>query len=148
MRDDFNEDLLNLPFNIHRTSVAIRGEITRRLSEAFGDDFTVDYWYILTLLFSREPLSQAHLAQISGRDKGSLSRTLACMERLDLVVRLPNPDNSRSELVSSTKAASNFKPKAESIILDVLSEALSSLRPIEVIELNRMLAAINEKIQP
>lgn len=144
--NDYSEELLNLPFNIHRTSVAIRGEITRKLSEAFGDDFTVDYWYILTILFSREPVSQANLAQLSGRDKGSLSRTLACMERLDLVVRLPNPENSRSELVSSTKVASDFKPKAESIILDVLSVALKLLRPIEVLEFNRMLTSINEGI--
>ena len=54
-----------------------------------------------------------------------------------------NPANKRSELILSTKFAFEFKVKAEEIIREVVSSTLKDLKPIELMELNRMLSVIS-----
>lgn len=144
--NEFNEELLNLPINLYRAAIGIRGEITRRLTQAFGEEFTADYWFILSYLFKENPLTQGRLAELTNRDRASLSRTIACMERIDLVSKTTEPFNRRKELISPTKTAINFKPDAERIVLEAVGEVMKNLKPIEVIELNRMLAEFFENI--
>ena len=141
---DFDNEILNLPYNLYRSAISIRSEITRRLTEEFKEDFTSDYWYILNIIIDNEPISSAHISEITGRDRASISRTLGCMERLDLIRRVDNPANKRSELILSTKFAFEFKVRAEEIIREVVSSTLVNLKPIELMELNRMLSVISQ----
>jgi DNA-binding MarR family transcriptional regulator len=128
--NDIDKEILNLPYNLYRSAISIRSEITRRLTEEFKDDFTSDYWYILDTVINNEPVSSAHLSEITGRDRASISRTLGCMERLDLIRRAENPNNKRSELILSTKFAFEFKVRAEEIIREVVSLSLNNLKPL------------------
>ncbi|MGE0076642.1 MAG: MarR family winged helix-turn-helix transcriptional regulator [Bacteroidales bacterium] len=144
--NDYDSEILGLPFNLYRTAIAIRSEITRRLSAEFKEDFTADYWYILDVLMRNEPLSSAQLADLTGRDRASISRSLGCMERLDLIHRIKNPSNKRSELISTTQFAVEFKSRAETIIRRIIDDSLKGLKPIEVMELNRMLMSISSKM--
>lgn len=144
--NEFNQEILNLPVNLYRAAIAIRGEITRRLTQAFGEEFTADYWFILNHLFNENPLTQGQLAELTNRDRASLSRTIACMERIDLVLKTAEPFDKRKELISPTKTAINFKPEAERIVLEAVGQVMQNLKPIEVMELNRMLGALFENI--
>jgi DNA-binding MarR family transcriptional regulator len=143
--NDFSNEILDLPFNLYRAAISIRSEITRRLSDEFNEDFTADYWYILITLINNEPVNSSRLAELTGRDKASISRSLGCMERLDLIQRMANPSNKKSELISSTKFAIEFRTKTENIIHEVVTSSLKKLKPIEVMELNRMLSTILSK---
>jgi len=144
--NEFNVEILNLPENLYRAAIAIRGEITRRLTEAFGEEFTADYWFIMNHLFKENPLTQGRLAELTNRDRASLSRTIACMERIDLVTKMAEPFDKRKELISPTKTAINFKPEGERIVLQAVGMVMHNLKPIEVIELNRMLGQLFENI--
>jgi len=144
--NEFNQELLNLPVNLYRAAIAIRGEITRRLTQAFGEEFTADYWFILNHLYNENPLTQGRLAELTNRDRASLSRTIACMERIDLVSKAVEPFDKRKELISPTQTAINFKPEAERIVLEAVGQVMQNLKPIEVIELNRMLGDLFENI--
>lgn len=140
--NELNQEILNLPVNLYRAAIAIRGEISRKLTNAFGEEFTADYWFILNHLFHDNPLTQGQLAELTNRDRASLSRTIACMERIDLVTKTTEPFDKRKELISPTKTALNFKPEAERLVVEAMGEAMKSLKPIEVIELNRMLGTL------
>jgi DNA-binding MarR family transcriptional regulator len=144
--NEFNQEVLNLPVNLYRAAIALRGEITRRLTQAFGEEFTADYWFILNHLFTENPLTQGRLAELTNRDRASLSRTIACMERIDLVSKTVEPFDKRKELISPTQTAIKFKPEAERIVLDAVGQVMQNLKPIEVMELNRMLGALFENI--
>jgi DNA-binding MarR family transcriptional regulator len=144
--NDFDNEILSLPYNLYRSAISIRSEITRRLTDEYKEEFTADYWHVLNTIINNEPLSSGHLAEITGRDRASISRTLGCMERLDLIRRVNNPSNKRSELILSTKFAFEFKVKAEEIIREVVSSSLKDLKPIELMELNRMLGTISSRI--
>ena len=144
--NEFNQEVLNLPVNLYRAAIAIRGEISRRLTQAFGEEFTADYWFILNHLFNENSLTQGRLAELTNRDRASLSRTIACMERIDLVAKTTEPFDKRKELISPTKTAFNFKPKAERIILEAVGQVMQNLKPIEILELNRMLSVLFENI--
>jgi len=73
--EDIDSELLNLPLNLYRSAISIRSEITRRLSKAFGEEFTADYWFVLNYIISHQPVAINNLAKLMGRDKGSISRT-------------------------------------------------------------------------
>ncbi len=143
---EFSQELLNVPINLYRVAIAIRGEISRKLTESFGEEFTADYWFVLSHLFNESPLTQGRLAELTNRDRASLSRTVACMERIDLVSKTLEPFDKRKELISPTKTAIDFKPEAERIVLEVVGQVVNNLNPIEIMELNRMLALLFKNI--
>jgi DNA-binding MarR family transcriptional regulator len=144
--EELKNEILRIPLNLYRAAIGIRSELTRRLSKEFGEEFTADYWFILTELFNESPMTQTRLSEVISRDRASLSRTISCMERLGLVSKVAEPFDKRKGLLSPTKRAYAFKPVAEKIVVDVVSEFLSSLKPIEILEMNRMLGLIQEAI--
>ncbi|HRX31807.1 MAG TPA: MarR family winged helix-turn-helix transcriptional regulator [Tenuifilaceae bacterium] len=140
--EDIDKELLDLPLNLYRSAISIRSEITRRLSKVFGEEFTADYWFVLNYIVHHQPVAINNLAKLMGRDKGSISRTVNCMERIDLICRSVNPANKKSVLISVTNVAQQFMEKAEVEIKSVVENSLGAFRPIEMLELNRMLQTI------
>lgn len=139
--EELDKIFLELPFRLYRLAIAVRSEITRRLTDAYGEEFTADYWYLLVEIRDNGQLTLSQLARITGRDKASLSRTLGGMERLGVIVRLPNPGHKRSELIAPVGSALEFVEQASGIVSTIMRSALQELRPIEVKELDRMLEA-------
>lgn len=145
--NELKDEILHLPLNLYRTAIAIRGELSRKLTLAFGEEFTVDYWFVLSALFEHGNLEQTQLAGLVNRNTASISRTLSCMERLDLVIRKKEKVNSRSTTIATTKLAQEFKPTAEDIISETLKSSLGMLKPIEILEFNRILSNIFTQCQ-
>lgn len=141
--DDLHQTIMQLPLNLYHTAIALRSEISRRLTAEFGDVFTADYWFILTTLTQKGAMSQTHLATHLNRDNASISRTIGCMERLDLIRKT---QINKNVIVEPSNPAHDFIPKAEAIIKDILSTSLNGLKPIEIMEMSRMLNQIaNDK---
>ena len=129
----------NLPFRLLRTAQAMRTAVSRRLEQAFGGDFSADYWFVLETLQHCGDLCQADLARELSRDGASIMRTVNSMERMGLltVVR-----DSRRNIVKPTPMAIDFMPKAEKAVEQALSEPIGTLKPFEIIELSRILDSI------
>ncbi len=139
MDSSLNRELLMLPVNLYQAALAIRLELTRKLTSEFGEEFTADYWFLLDELFKHGQLSQSHLAELTHRNQASVSRTISCMERIDLVHRIPDAFDKRRELIAPTETAIKFKPQAEQLVLEAVGKVMDELKPIELMELNRML---------
>ncbi|MGD9977920.1 MAG: MarR family winged helix-turn-helix transcriptional regulator [Bacteroidales bacterium] len=72
-------------FILYRCAITFRNELNKRFYKEFGDDLTVDYWFILSTLWESDNILQNLLAEKTNRDKASLSRTLDGMEEKGLI---------------------------------------------------------------
>ena len=74
----------------------------QRLFTAGGFDITVEQWMILLLLWKTDGLTQTHIAEVIGKDKGTISPQIDGLQRRDLIRRTPDRDDRRRNVVSLT----------------------------------------------
>jgi len=134
-------------FNLYRCAIAFRNELNRELSQVFGDDFSSDFWFILSVLWDEDNISHGLLAERVSRDKASLSRTLDIMEEKGLVKRIAVVDDKRGSKIVLTKTSKEIKEKAFQVVNEFTNAELKGLSPIEVKELGRMLSLIFSNIK-
>ncbi len=112
MREQFDgEDILldhALGFRIHRVNQLLRAALYRAF-RADGREMTPEQWIVLVRLWQEDGQSQTDLGESTLKDKATLSRILAVMERDGLVVRRPDPHDGRSRLVYATREAKRLK---------------------------------------
>lgn len=115
MRDQFNDDGLMLDqalsFRIYRVNQLLRTALYRAF-RADGREMTPEQWIVLGRLWRQDGQSQTELGESTLKDKATLSRILAVMERDGLVVRRPDPDDGRTRRVYATQAAKRLKPSS------------------------------------
>ncbi|MBQ9470989.1 MAG: hypothetical protein IJU72_08565 [Bacteroidales bacterium] len=142
MMTDPDSTAQNLPFRMHRTTMALRIAMSHELTAAFGEDFTVDYWQALKTLCTQGRMSPASLARTLHRDRASMLRTLGCMERMGLVSRIRG---GRSHIVEPTPMGHDFMPKADRAVQQALGGLEKLLNPFEINEMSRILDSIFHK---
>jgi DNA-binding MarR family transcriptional regulator len=116
-----------LGFNIYRVALLFRKELIHALAD---HQMTPEQWQIMRVLWSTdERLNQNDIAHLTLKDKHSVSRILARLERDGWIVRYSDPEDTRASLIAPTEQAtylrqnvpeqlySHFAP-----ILGVLSE--------------------------
>ena len=145
----FNQEneITSFAFNLYRCAIAFRNELNRELSQVFGDDFSSDFWFILSVLWDEDNISHGQLAEKVSRDKASLSRTLDIMEEKGFVKRISAADDKRGSKIVLTKKSIEIKEKALNVVNEFTNCELKGLSPIEVKELARMLNLIFSNIK-
>ena len=126
----------NLPLRLYRTAQVVRVELSRRLTVAFGGEFTADYWFVLDAMHRLGPLSQADLARELNRDTASIMRTVKNMELIGLI---SIKRNARRHVLELTAMANDFMPKANAAVKQVLGSPAANIKPLEIVELSRIL---------
>jgi len=134
-------------FNLYRCAIAFRNELNRELSQVFGEDFSSDFWFILSVLWDEDNISHGLLAERVSRDKASLSRTLDIMEEKGFIKRIVTADDKRSSKIVLTKKSIEIKEKAIQVVNEFTNAEFKGLSPIEVRELARMLNLIYSNIK-
>lgn len=141
------KDIASFAFVLYRCAIAFRNELNRELSQVFGDDFSSDFWFILSILWDEDNISHGILADKASRDKASLSRTLDIMEEKGLVKRITVADDKRGSKIVLTKKSIEIKEKAYLVVSEFTRCELKGLSAIEVKELVRMLNQIFSNIK-
>ena len=136
---DPEKDTASFAFVLYRCAIAFRNELNKEFYKEFGDDFTADFWFVLSILFDEDNISHSILAERVSRDKASLSRTLDIMEQKGLVKRLSVTDDKRGSRIALTRKAHEIHDRAVNISINFTQNELKGLSPIEVKELVRML---------
>lgn len=77
---DPEKDTTSFAFILYRCAIAFKNELNREFSQVFNEEITVDYWFVLSILWEEDNISHGLLADRLSRDKASLSRTLDLME--------------------------------------------------------------------
>jgi len=64
-----------------------------------GDEFAVPEWRVMGLLQHHAPIAAHEIVNVSLMHKGQLSRALAALESRGYVVRTPDPEHGRRQII-------------------------------------------------
>jgi DNA-binding MarR family transcriptional regulator len=104
------------------TSKAFRRKLNRSFAEA-GHNVTSEQWRILRCLWQKDGQRQQDLANVVHKDKTSITRLVDCMEKRDLVVRIPDRLDRRQNLIYLTNKGKTLQEELMRIVQKVSEEA-------------------------
>lgn len=133
------KDMASFAFILYRCAIAFRNELNREFLLTFNEELNADFWFILSILWEEDNISQGLLANRLSRDKASLSRSLDLMEEKGLIKRTIDANDKRSSKIILTRLSKELREKATQAANDFTQSELKGLCPIEIKELERML---------
>jgi len=96
-----------LGFNIYRTALLYKRELIQALSDY---ELTPEQWQTLAVLWlGEDPRSQGEIAELTMRDKHSVSRLIARMEQNGWVTRFAHAKDKRITMIKPTKKANESR---------------------------------------
>ena len=127
MIEQFNFDI-QLIFDIHngQGSAAINRNNLRNFRQN-GLDITPEQWTVLLYLWEKDGVAQQELCNATFKDKPSMTRLIDNMERQQLVVRMSDRKDRRTNKIHLTATGKNLEEKARFIANKTLKEALHGL---------------------
>lgn len=91
------------------------------LAEA-GAGITVDQFRLLTMLWKEDGITQQQLAAQIGRDRASVTRMTDILEEQGIMMRIPDKNDRRINLLYLTKKGREIEPIAAAAAQQVLDE--------------------------
>ena len=95
---------------------------------------------VLLTLADIQPAPMQRIVEVMARDKAQISRTLAMLERRELIAKSANTEDARSSLLSLTDKGAGFVEQIKATLDTVLSEILEPLSAQEQTQLLALLA--------
>lgn len=102
---DENQSLAMLLDKSHRSL----GINLQRIFKRCGFDITVEQWMILLVLWKQNGQTQQDIANIIGKDKGTISPQLDGLEKRYLIMRLQDKNDKRRNVVCLTKKGKDLE---------------------------------------
>ncbi|WP_322903699.1 MarR family winged helix-turn-helix transcriptional regulator [Paenibacillus campi] len=99
---------------------------SNRLNQQFRDagyPVTYEQWILVSYLWKRDGQTQNRLARLSRKDQPSVSRLIDNMIRRGMVIRVPHPDDRRTNLIYLTDYC-------RSIVDDLAAKAYQTIEEI------------------
>lgn len=121
--------------------------IIKRLSKKFqnaGMDISYEQWSILVHLYRRDGQTQQALARTAVKDKAAVTRLLNGLEKKNIVLRIPDQNDKRSNLVYLTNKAKELRPHLVGFVEEMLQEAEQGIDPGEMIRCREIINNIFE----
>ena len=79
------------------------GTNLQRIFKIYGFGITVEQWMILLVLWKQNGQTQQEIANIIGKDKGTISPQLDGLEKRDLIMRFQDKNDRRRNVVCLTQ---------------------------------------------
>ncbi|WP_227550151.1 MULTISPECIES: MarR family winged helix-turn-helix transcriptional regulator [Sphingobacterium] len=112
--------------------------LQRNLKEA-GLNITSEQWSIMYNLWVEEGLTQQELAVRTFRDKPSVTRLINNLERVNLVIRVNDKNDRRSNLIYLTKIGRKMKDEGMKQAKNTIEQALGGLADDQITLSNTIL---------
>ena len=122
----------SIAYLVGRTSRAIIKRLTKKFADA-GFDISYEQWSILIHLYRRDGQTQQELSNIAVKDKAAITRLLNVLEKKNIVLRIPDRTDKRSNLVYLTNKAKEFQEDLMALVEEMLHEADRGI-PLEEME--------------
>ncbi|GAA0881672.1 MULTISPECIES: MarR family winged helix-turn-helix transcriptional regulator [Sphingobacterium] len=119
-------------------SIAVMRRLQRNLKEA-GLNITSEQWSIMYNLWVEEGLTQQELAVRTFRDKPSVTRLINNLERVNLVIRVNDKNDRRSNLIYLTKIGRKMKDEGMKQAKNTIEQALGGLADDQITLSNTIL---------
>lgn len=124
---------------------ALRNRMHHSFVEA-GHDITAEQGIMLINLWVRNGLNQQHLADITHRDKTSVTRLIDGLEKRDLVIRVSDKNDRRQKLLYLTPKGDSLITKLLAISEKVQRKAAHNIPPGELETCKKVLRIIRENV--
>lgn len=124
-----------LAFRIYRINQLLRTALYRTFA-ALGLDVTPEQWIVLVRLWQEDALTQTELADATLKDKATISRILAVMEREGLIARRTDPDDARGRRVHATRRAMKLREDLTPLARDLATQIEAGI-PAHDLEVTR-----------
>ncbi len=131
----------------NRLGFAVRAELAARFKEA-GFSVTPKEWAILLLLWRDEELSVGAIADVTFRDKTTVSRLVERMVTKGLVERKTDPADRRKTILLPTAKALELQDELVPIARELVSEAQRGISAKEVQRVAQTLRTMTENLLP
>jgi DNA-binding MarR family transcriptional regulator len=100
-----------IAFWVLRAQAAVRTEMYRAFS-VLGVEMTPEQWVVLARLWNQDRLTQTELGALTHKDKPTMSRILALMEKRGWLKRVASPADSRQHVVMLTAVGKGLEQRA------------------------------------
>lgn len=92
---------------------------------------TADQFRLLTALWKEDGITQQRLAHLLGRDRATVTRMVDLLENQSIILRVPDREDKRSNLVYLTKKGKTMEAEAAAAAQEVLDLALGGFSEAE-----------------
>ncbi len=96
---------INLEQHIPYKLAVLSNSIKQTTSDRYvkGTDLSSRNWRVLAIIGIKSEIAASQIVLMTGMDKATISRSTSELERADLIKRVPNPNDGRSQLLTLTK---------------------------------------------
>lgn len=102
------EDFIDFIYEVKRATQAMRAFLRNKIKDS-GHDLTFEMLQVLKSLWDKENVNQQELANITQKDKASLTYLLDNLSKRKLVIRTEDQNDRRNKLISLTKAGTALR---------------------------------------
>jgi len=132
--------------SISKVHTATRLRLNMKLSQA-GIDITPDMYLILRALWEKDNRSQQELADDVFKDKASLTKLVANLEKRRLVRRHTDAADRRSKIVALTSKGGRLKDKVYPIVQELIHSMEQGFTAGELAHLQNMLESMYVRLK-
>ena len=134
-----------LGFNLYRVAHLFRNELVRALAD-YG--LTPEQWQVMQALWSTDDtLMQNDVAYLTMKDRHTVSRILARLERDGWIERRPHPDDARAFAVVPTESAVRRRHEVPRVLVEHFDGIYGVLDEGEADELMRLLRKLRQRLE-
>ena len=130
---------------LKQTSKAFREKLNRSFNEA-GYDVTGEQWRIIRCLWHKDGQTQQDLSNVVHTEKTGITRIIDSMEKLDLVVRVPDRIDRRQNLIYLTNKGKRLQEELMQIYKDVSLEIQDGIDPEQLDIFRQVLTRIHNNL--
>lgn len=128
-KSDFNKTLAPWIGRTYKMMNVYISEVIR----AHNLKVTKEQWLVLKILHEdHDGIIQNELACITSRNKASLTRLINVMEKNNLVTRIPSQEDSRKNLIYSTKTGKELFLKMKPLMLESIKKLQEGISDTEM----------------
>ena len=111
-----------------------------------GIDLTKEQWVLLKVLHEEDGQMQNSLADITERNKASLTRLVHTLEKKNFIARIPSKEDKRINQIFLTKRGREVFAETQPIMQEIVEEVQGDLSETELNAAMEVLMKIQENI--
>lgn len=116
---------------VGKISAAINRTFLRTFA-AEGIDISTEQWSVMACLWQEDKVTQQTLCRLTSKDKPSMTRLIDKLEKSNLVTRVSDHNDRRTNLIHLTSAGISLKNKATELVQMIASKTLSNITDEEL----------------
>jgi DNA-binding MarR family transcriptional regulator len=129
MKEIHNDEVFSILTG--KISTAINRTFLRAFA-AVGIEITTEQWSVLACLWKKDKVTQQELCDLTSKDKPSMTRLIDKLEKSNLVTRVSDHNDRRTNLIHLTDAGNALKHKATDIVQQVATRTLDHISEEEL----------------